>query len=178
MTPRIEGEPGCRLVYLNDSFVTWKERLGDFDACWDVQNVDDAKLDLASVIAQAGGNNSGVEPSDVRRLVFRLWPKLESAITPLAIARRRKIANIAAHTATTQVEPQNWLAIVAIRVALKSLPIRRKPCPNPIKVASTRSSTFWIAFSVNRCRSNGASGSSTATSGPSITMAPTITGSH
>src|SRR5271163_2667120 len=29
---------GCRLVYLDGSFVTRKERPGDFDACWDVQN--------------------------------------------------------------------------------------------------------------------------------------------
>jgi hypothetical protein len=36
---------GCRLVYLNGSFATRKEHPGDFDACWDVQNVDDAKLD-------------------------------------------------------------------------------------------------------------------------------------
>ena len=38
---------GCRLVYLDGSFVTRKERPGDFDACWNVQNVDDAKLDPA-----------------------------------------------------------------------------------------------------------------------------------
>ena len=37
---------GCRLVYLDGSFVTRKEHPGDFDACWEVQNVDDAKLDL------------------------------------------------------------------------------------------------------------------------------------
>jgi hypothetical protein len=36
---------GCRLVYLDGSFVTRKEYPGDFDACWDVQNVDDDKLD-------------------------------------------------------------------------------------------------------------------------------------
>jgi hypothetical protein len=36
---------GCRLVYLDGSFVTRKEHPGDFDACWDVQNVDDRKLD-------------------------------------------------------------------------------------------------------------------------------------
>ena len=36
---------GCRLVYLDGSFVTRKEQPGDFDACWDVQNVDDARLD-------------------------------------------------------------------------------------------------------------------------------------
>jgi len=33
------------LVYLDGSFVTRKERPGDFDACWTVQNVDDARLD-------------------------------------------------------------------------------------------------------------------------------------
>jgi hypothetical protein len=38
-------EAGCRLVYLDGSFVTRKEDPGDFDACWDVQNVDDEKLD-------------------------------------------------------------------------------------------------------------------------------------
>jgi hypothetical protein len=36
---------GCRMVYLDGSFVTRKQHPGDFDACWDVQNVDDAKLD-------------------------------------------------------------------------------------------------------------------------------------
>ncbi len=32
-------------VYLDGSLVTRKERPGDFDACWNVQNVDDARLD-------------------------------------------------------------------------------------------------------------------------------------
>jgi hypothetical protein len=36
---------GCRLVYLDGSFVTRKEQPGDFDACWDIHNVDDARLD-------------------------------------------------------------------------------------------------------------------------------------
>jgi hypothetical protein len=36
---------GWRLVYLDGSFVTRKEHPGDFDACWDVQGVDDDKLD-------------------------------------------------------------------------------------------------------------------------------------
>jgi hypothetical protein len=36
---------GCLLVYLDGSFVTRKEHPGDFDACWDIQNVDDEKLD-------------------------------------------------------------------------------------------------------------------------------------
>jgi hypothetical protein len=35
----------CRLVYLDGSFVTRKAHPRDFDACWDVQNVDDEKLD-------------------------------------------------------------------------------------------------------------------------------------
>ena len=36
---------GCRLVYLDGSFVTTKEHPGDFDACWDIENVDDEALD-------------------------------------------------------------------------------------------------------------------------------------
>jgi hypothetical protein len=36
---------GCRLVYLDGSFVTSKEEPADFDACWDIQNVDDSVLD-------------------------------------------------------------------------------------------------------------------------------------
>lgn len=36
---------GCRLVYLDGSFVTTKKHPGDFDACWDIQQVDDEALD-------------------------------------------------------------------------------------------------------------------------------------
>jgi hypothetical protein len=36
---------GCSLVYLDGSFVTAKTRPGDFDACWDISNVDDEVLD-------------------------------------------------------------------------------------------------------------------------------------
>ena len=36
---------GCRLVYLDGSFVTRKERPGDFDACWDIQGIDEDALD-------------------------------------------------------------------------------------------------------------------------------------
>ena len=36
---------GCRLVYLDGSFVTARDHPGDFDACRDIQNVDDKKLD-------------------------------------------------------------------------------------------------------------------------------------
>lgn len=36
---------GCRMVYLDGSFVTTKTNPGDFDACWDIQNVDEEGLD-------------------------------------------------------------------------------------------------------------------------------------
>ena len=36
---------GCRLVYLDGSFVTSKPTPGDFDACWGVDGVDVEKLD-------------------------------------------------------------------------------------------------------------------------------------
>ena len=36
---------GCRLVYLDGSFVTTKPLPGDFDACWDIQHVDEDALD-------------------------------------------------------------------------------------------------------------------------------------
>jgi hypothetical protein len=36
---------GCRLVYLDGSFVTSKPEPGDFDACWGVSGINIAKLD-------------------------------------------------------------------------------------------------------------------------------------
>ena len=36
---------GCRLVYLDGSFVTAKANPGDFDACWDIRNVEEDGLD-------------------------------------------------------------------------------------------------------------------------------------
>ena len=36
---------GCRLVYLDGSFVTAKANPGDFDACWDIRNVVGERLD-------------------------------------------------------------------------------------------------------------------------------------
>lgn len=36
---------GCRMAYLDGSFVTSKERPGDFDACWEVAGVDGSQLD-------------------------------------------------------------------------------------------------------------------------------------
>ena len=38
-------QAGCRLAYLDGSFVTNKPRPGDFDACWDIRGVDDEALD-------------------------------------------------------------------------------------------------------------------------------------
>src|SRR5258708_5999315 len=35
---------GCRLAYLDGSFVTTKEQPRDFDACWDIKHVDDEAL--------------------------------------------------------------------------------------------------------------------------------------
>jgi hypothetical protein len=36
---------GCRLVYLDGSFVTAKAEPGDFDACWDIRNLEEERLD-------------------------------------------------------------------------------------------------------------------------------------
>ncbi len=36
---------GCRIVYLDGSYVTEKKAPGDFDACWDPSGVDPGKLD-------------------------------------------------------------------------------------------------------------------------------------
>ncbi len=36
---------GCRLVYLDGSFISTKQHPGDFDACWDVRYVNEEKLD-------------------------------------------------------------------------------------------------------------------------------------
>ncbi len=36
---------GCRVAYLDGSFVTAKELPGDFDACWEVAGVDASRLD-------------------------------------------------------------------------------------------------------------------------------------
>lgn len=41
---------GCRTVYLDGSFVTAKERPGDYDGCWDAKGVD---FDLLEQIAPA-----------------------------------------------------------------------------------------------------------------------------
>lgn len=39
---------GCRRVYLNGSFVTAKEFPGDFDGCWELENVDIDILESAA----------------------------------------------------------------------------------------------------------------------------------
>ena len=38
-------DSGCRRVYIDGSFVTAKEQPGDFDGCWDVDEVDPDMLD-------------------------------------------------------------------------------------------------------------------------------------
>jgi hypothetical protein len=42
---RLLKEVGCKLIYLDGSFVTAKETPGDFDACWSVNGVDADRLD-------------------------------------------------------------------------------------------------------------------------------------
>ncbi len=39
------AEAGCRQIWLNGSFVTAKDEPGDFDACWDTDDVDLDELD-------------------------------------------------------------------------------------------------------------------------------------
>jgi len=36
---------GCKAVFLDGSFVTGKEMPGDYDACWDIRDVDPDKVD-------------------------------------------------------------------------------------------------------------------------------------
>ena len=38
-------DAGCKTVYVDGSFVTGKERPGDFDACWEEEGVDPIVLD-------------------------------------------------------------------------------------------------------------------------------------
>lgn len=38
-------DAGCKVVFLDGSYVTEKENPGDFDACWDPTGVDPRKLD-------------------------------------------------------------------------------------------------------------------------------------
>ena len=42
---RLLQKAGCRLGCLDGSFVTTKEHPDDFDACWDIQSVDEDALD-------------------------------------------------------------------------------------------------------------------------------------
>jgi len=57
---------GCRLVYLDGSFVTRKEHPGDFDACWDVRNVEEDRLDGSTP-------SSGISPDSARRRSSGSW---------------------------------------------------------------------------------------------------------
>ena len=45
---------GCKKVYLDGSFVTAKERPGDFDACWEEAGVDGDLLDEELLVFDPG----------------------------------------------------------------------------------------------------------------------------
>ena len=45
---------GCRQVWLNGSFVTAKDEPGDFDACWDTDDVDLDEVDPVLLDLSAG----------------------------------------------------------------------------------------------------------------------------
>ena len=45
---------GCRTVYIDGSFVTAKPVPGDFDACWEVSDVDPALLDPVLLVFDRG----------------------------------------------------------------------------------------------------------------------------
>jgi hypothetical protein len=45
---------GCSRAYIDGSFVTAKEEPGDFDGCWEVNNVDPSKLDPVLLDFRAG----------------------------------------------------------------------------------------------------------------------------
>lgn len=45
---------GCKTVYLDGSFVTSKDRPGDFDACWDPSGVNPRLLDPVLLVFDAG----------------------------------------------------------------------------------------------------------------------------
>jgi len=45
---------GCRIVYLDGSFVTGKDVPGDFDACWDHEGVEFTRLDPILLTFDAG----------------------------------------------------------------------------------------------------------------------------
>jgi hypothetical protein len=38
-------QAGCKAIFLDGSFVTAKEQPADFDACWDIADVDPDRLD-------------------------------------------------------------------------------------------------------------------------------------
>jgi hypothetical protein len=39
------SQAGCKTIFLDGSFVSAKEQPGDFDACWDIADVDPDELD-------------------------------------------------------------------------------------------------------------------------------------
>ena len=74
-------DAGCKTVYVDGSFVTGKERPGDFDACWEEEGVDPTILDPVLLTFDAGrghaesqilgGVVSGVYHRGRRRILVR-----------------------------------------------------------------------------------------------------------
>jgi len=90
---------GCRRAYVDGSFVTTKEVPGDFDGCWEAEDVDPAALDpvlldfrhpRATQKAKFGGEmfvaNSSATPDGTRFLdVFQIDKNTGDAKSIVAI---------------------------------------------------------------------------------------------
>ena len=61
------AEAGCRRVWLNGSFVTAKDEPGDFDACWDTDDVD---LDALEPVLLDLSNHRAAQKALLRRGAF------------------------------------------------------------------------------------------------------------
>lgn len=51
------GSAGCKLIYVDGSFVTEKEIPGDYDMAWSIQGVDPNKLDACLLLALPAHRN-------------------------------------------------------------------------------------------------------------------------
>lgn len=60
-------DAGCQTVWINGSFVTAKAAPGDFNACWDVADVDPTRLDPVLQTFDAGRRRRGSAASYFRR---------------------------------------------------------------------------------------------------------------
>ena len=71
---------GCRRVWLNGSFVTAKDEPGDFDACWDTDDVD---LDLLDPVLLDLSNHRAAQKA---RFGGELFPNVVEAQSGLSFA--------------------------------------------------------------------------------------------